>query len=362
MGPRQSGKTTLARKVFAHKPYVSLESLASREFAENDPSGFLSQFPDGAVIDEAQHAKNLLSEIQTWSDLDGRMGLFILTGPQNLSLVANVSQSLAGRNAMVELLPLSLAELRANGTPVRSFDEICCRGFYPALYSRALEPFDWLQSYITNYAERDARQLSVIQDLHSFTRFIGLCASRTAQLVNVASLANEAGIAQGTARAWLSVLETSYLIHWVQPHHSNFGKRLTKSAKLYFTDVGLAASLLGIRTPEHCRIHPLRGALFENLVMIEFLKARLNLGSKEKLYFWRDHLGTEVDIILERGGHLAGIEIKSAPLVPSDAFGSLRLWRKYASAHSIETHCGLVYGGQAQYEREGVSFLPWNAL
>jgi uncharacterized protein len=361
-GPRQSGKTTLARFVFDGRPYVSLESLATRQFAENDPARFLAQFPNGAVIDEAQHAQNLLSELQTLTDIDGRMGLFVLTGSQNLSLVARVTQSLAGRNAIIELLPLSLAELRQNNKVIGAFDDVLCKGFYPAIHHRKVTAYDWLLSYITSYVERDARQISAIQNLSVFTRFVSLCAARTAQLVNVAALANEAGIAEGTARTWLSILETCYLIHWVRPHHENFGKRLTKSAKLYFTDVGLCAALVGIQTPEHCHVHPLRGALFETLVIGEFLKARCNNGKRETLYFWRDHLGVEIDLILEKQGALAAIEVKSSISLASDAFKNLTVWKKYASSRRTALYSGVVYGGQAQFETDEVSVLPWGLL
>ncbi len=359
-GPRQSGKTTLVRAVLDGKPYLSLESPGEREFAQNAPHDFLRRFPDGAVIDEAQRAPALLSELQSVIDADGRMGLFVLTGSHNLSLLEGVMQSLAGRNGILELLPLSLAELRPEGLAPKQIDDLLLKGFYPALYARPVTAYDWLQSYIVTYAERDARQLRAIEDLNAFQRFLRLTAVRTGQLLNIASLASDSGVAERTARNWLSILETCYLIHYVRPHLNNFGKRLIKMPKLYFYDVGLAAALLGIQTAEQIATHPLKGALFETMVVNEFLKARRNAGRRDQLYFWRDNIGTEVDLVLEQGQALAGIEIKSGSRVASDATVSLRKWQKYAG--SVTTYLGVVYGGEEVYAREGVSVLPWRNL
>lgn len=359
-GPRQSGKTTMVKAELPDKPYVSLESPAEREFAQRAPHDFLRRFSNGAVIDEAQRAPDLLSELQTVVDADGRMGLFVLTGSQNLSLLQSVTQSLAGRNGILELLPLSLAELRDQKLSPPTQEDCLHRGFYPALHARAVLPHDWLQSYLITYVERDARQLSVIQDLNLFQRFVRLTAARTGQLINMAGLANDAGVSEYTTRSWLSILETCYLIHYLRPHFNNFGKRLIKMPKLYFTDVGLAASLLGIQTPDQLAAHPLKGALFETMVVNEFLKARRNAGLREQLYFWRDNIGTEVDLVLERGQALAGVEIKSGSQVAGDAAAALRKWRKYAG--DTETHLGIVYGGTEAFEREGVSALPWQLL
>lgn len=359
-GPRQSGKTTLVRGLLSDRPYVSLESPAERDFARSDPRGFLARFPDGAVIDEAQNAPEVFSELQGVVDLSGRMGRFVLTGSQNLSLVANVAQSLAGRNALVELLPLSLAELRDAGLAVAQLPVMLQRGFYPALYSRDVDPYTWLENYILTYLERDARQLSAIQDLTAFQRFLRFTAARTGQLLNVANLAADAGIAERTARNWLTILETCYLIHFVRPHLRDFGKRLVKMPKLYFHDVGLAAALLGVSRPEQAALHPLRGALFETLVVGEFIKARRNAGKAEALHFWRDNIGVEVDLILERGGELAAVECKAGTAVADDAFRNLRLWRKYAAAETA--HLGLVYGGDENFSRSGISVLSWKSL
>ena len=359
-GPRQSGKTTLVRAVISNKPYLSLESPAEREFAQSAPHDFLKRFPDGAVIDEAQRAPALLSELQSVIDTDGRMGLFVLTGSHNLSLLAGVAQSLAGRNGILELLPLSLAELRPEKLAPRRAEDMLLKGFYPALYARPVSAYDWLQSYIVTYAERDARQLSAIQDLNAFQRFLRLTATRPGQLLNTAGLASDSGVSEYTTRQWLSILETCYLIHYVRPHLNNFGKRLIKMPKLYFHDVGLAASLLGIQTAEQIAAHPLKGALFETMVVNEFLKARRNAGRRDQLYFWRDNIGTEIDLVLEQGQALAGVEIKSGSRVASDATVSLRKWQKYAG--KTQTYLGVVYGGDDAYEREGVSAMPWRHL
>ena len=363
-GPRQSGKTTLVRTLLPGKPYVSLEAPAQREFARQQPAEFLRQFPDGAVIDEAQNAPELFSQMQGVVDASGQMGLFVLTGSQNLSLISRVTQSLAGRTALVELLPLSIAELRDAKLLDERYASHLVKGFFPAIYSRSLEPHEWLQGYLVTYAERDARQLAAIQDLSAFQRFLKLTAARTGQLLNMQSLASDAGVADKTVKHWLSILETCYLIHYVRPHFAHFGKRLIKAPKLYMTDVGLAAALMGIQTEAQAQTHPLRGALFETLVVNEFLKTRCNLGLREPLYFWRDNIGTEVDLIVERGNEIAAVEIKSGISVASDAFGNLNKWQKYATerGHFSTIHRGLVYGGETRFTREGVDVMPWAGL
>ena len=363
-GPRQSGKTTLVRQLLAHMPYVSLEAPAQREFARSQPAEFLRQYPNGAVIDEAQNAPELFSEMQGVVDASGRMGQFVLTGSHNLSLLSNVTQSLAGRTALVELLPLSIAELRDAKLLGTGYAGHLIKGFYPALYSRVLEPYEWLHAYLVTYAERDARQLAAVQDLGTFQRFLKLTAARTGQLLNMQSLASDAGISDKTVKHWLSVLETCYLVHFVRPHFANFGKRLTKSPKLYMTDVGLACALLGIQTAEQIENHPLRGALFETMVVNEFLKNRANTGVREPLYFWRDHIGIEVDLILERGTEVAAIEIKSGMTVASDAFGNLQKWKKYATERGnfSAIYPALVYGGDARFVRDGTDVMGWRGL
>jgi predicted AAA+ superfamily ATPase len=363
-GPRQSGKTTLVKSLYPDRPYVSLEAPVNRDFARQAPFDFLRQFPDGALIDEAQHAPQLFSQIQDVVDADGRMGLFVLTGSQNLSLISGVAQSLAGRTAVVELPPLSLAELRDVDSVRNDYTHHLVQGFFPALHARDVDAHEWLQSYLITYVERDARQLAAIQDLSAFQRFLRLTAARTGQLLNMQSLASDVGVSDKTVKHWLSILEACYLVHFVRPHSANFGKRLVKMPKLYMTDVGLAASLIGIRDESQARTHPLRGALFETLVVNELLKNRMNAGLRESLHFWRDNIGTEVDVVLERAGAIAAVEIKSGLTVASDAFSNLDKWRKYAAGQGgfSAVHPALVYGGQARFTRDGVDVMPWSAL
>lgn len=362
-GPRQSGKTTLAQLAFADKPYVSLETPDDREFAHNDPRGFLARFPAGAIIDEVQHVPALLSWIQTEVDARQQMGRYVLTGSQNLSLMAHIGQSLAGRSALIQLLPLSLAELGAAGrlsTDEQALDATLLRGGYPSLYARPVAPARWYADYVMSYLERDVRQITQVHDLSAFQRFLKLCAGRTGQLLNLASLAVETGIAQSTARAWLSVLQASYVVFLLPPHHRNLGKRVVKTPKLYFIDTGLAASLLGITEPAQLAPHPLRGALFETLVVSEFLKARFNAGWPSNLYFWRDNVGLEVDLLLETPEALLPVEIKSTATVRGELFAGLRKWCAVAAAagDAVDTP-RLVCAAPDNHHREGIAVRRW---
>jgi predicted AAA+ superfamily ATPase len=359
-GPRQSGKTTLSRIAFPDKPYVNLEAADERAFAQQDPRGFLARFPDGAIIDEAQSVPELFSYIQPLVDEDQRPGRFVLTGSQNFGLLAKITQSLAGRVGILHLLPLSLGEFRAGGIEIVDIDDCLYRGFYPALSRSDLEPYAWHASYVTTYLERDVRQVTNVQDLRVFQRFLALCAARTGRMLNLASLAADCGIAQSTARAWLSVLEASYVVHLLQPHHENLGKRVVKTPKLYFHDVGLAAFLMGIQDRAQLATHAARGALFETFVIGEFLKSRFNAGLRSNLYFWRDNIGTEVDALVEDGRGLFPIEIKSGRTYQSDFVRSLRLFANYAGKRAFGA--GLVYGGDDSYVREGVTVRSWRDL
>ena len=356
-GPRQSGKTTLVRAAFADKPYVSLETPDEREFAETDPRGFLARWPQGAIIDEVQHVPALFSWIQTDVDDAGQMGRYVLTGSQNFALMANISQSLAGRSALVQLLPLSINELASAKQLPLDLDRMILRGGYPALYARKLNPAHWLADYTMSYLERDVRQITQVHDLSTFQRFLRLCAGRTGQLLNQSNLAQEAGIAQSTARAWLSVLEASYIVFLLPPHHRNLGKRVVKMPKLYFLDAGLAASLMGIHTPEQLSIHPLRGALFETLIVGDFLKARYNTGFPSNLYFWRDNVGLEVDLLLEEADGLCPVEIKSSATITDDLLKGLRKW--LAVAGDMARTPRLVHAGPESYVRSGIDMRRW---
>ncbi len=356
-GPRQSGKTTLARAVFADKPYVSLENPNELAFAVEDPKGFLRRFESGAVFDEAQRWPELFSWLQGMVDENPAPGRFVITGSQQFGLLAGVSQSLAGRAGMTHLLPLSLAEIPGLKEQRFSLDTTMITGGYPALYSREVASADWFASYVATYVERDVRQVLKIQDLSTFQRFLRLCAGRNGQLLNLTVLAGEAGISHSTARAWLSVLESSYLVHLLPPYYRNFGKRLVKSPKLYFLDVGLACWLLGIRSAETLALHPLRGALFESLVVSEFIKARYNKGIPADLYFWRDNNGVEADLVFETGAKLQPVEIKSGSTVTTDYIKAGQRAGRFANGDAELPW--LIYGGDESYERSGVKVIGW---
>lgn len=329
-GPRQSGKTTLARQAFPAHAYVSLEELDRRAAAIADPRGFLAQFDGGVVIDEVQHAPSLLSFLQSTVDARRDMGRFVLTGSQNLLLSSQVGQSLAGRAAYLELLPLSYGEI-AQRLDRASLDDVLVTGHYPALYDRPLQPADWHASYLATYVERDVRQISRIADLMLFQRFMRLMAARCGQLLNLSSLAADLGIAQTTARDWLAVLEASYIVFRLPPYHGNFGKRLVKMPKLYFLDVGLASHLLGIDGAQAMNSNPMRGPLFENMMVVEYLKHCRNAGLNHGLYFWRDNVGNEVDLLIDRAGVLWPVEFKSGATLQREWCKPLVRWADHAA-------------------------------
>jgi uncharacterized protein len=359
-GPRQSGKTTLAKALFADKPYISLEDPSERAFAQDDPRGFLARFKNGAVFDEAQRWPDLFSYLQGMVDADRVPGRFVLTGSQQFGLLAGISQSLAGRVGMCSLAPLSYLELPIATRGAMSLERWMLTGAYPALHSTpALAP-DWFASYVATYVERDVRQLTKVQDLSLFQRFLRLCAGRTGQLLNLSALANETGITQNTAKSWLTVLEASYIVHLLPPYHNNFGKRLVKSPKLYFLDTGLAAWLLGLREPEQLVLHPLRGALFENLIVSEALKSRYNQGQPTELYFWRDNNGLEADLLFETPYGLQTIEIKSGKTVTPDTIRAGQKSIRYAAGQALAPW--LAYGGDETYLRSEVQLIAWRQL
>jgi uncharacterized protein len=359
-GPRQSGKTTLARRVLADRPYRSLEDPDVRALAVDDPRGFLAQLPDGAVLDEVQRAPDLFSYLQTHVDQDRRMGLFLLTGSQQFGLLSQVTQSLAGRSAFVELLPLALGELQAAGRTGRQLDTVLFTGGYPALYDRPVEPRHWFAAYVTAYVERDVRQLLKVQDLDSFQRFVRLCAGRSGQILNLSALATDCGITHNTAKAWISVLEASYVLFLLQPHHANFNKRLIKSPKLYFHDTGLLCWLLGIQAPEQLAVHPLRGSVFESFVISELRKLFLNRGEPPPFFYWRDSNGNEVDLLIERADGLVPVEIKSGQTLNRDYFVGLERWM--ALAGPLARDPALIFGGEGRQERRGVRIFGWEQL
>lgn len=355
-GPRQSGKTTLCRKLFSNKPYANLESPDVRQFAIDDPRGFLAQYPDGAILDEIQRAPDLASYIQPMVDEDQRAGLFILTGSQQFEVSNTVNQSLAGRSALVKLLPLTIPEIQSIA-PLPDIDSLLYHGFYPRIWDKQLNPTQALGDYYETYIERDLRQLVTIKDLNRFQRFIKLCAGRTGQLLNASSLANDAGISHTTAGNWLSLLEASYIIFLLQPYHRNISKRLVKTPKLYFYDTGLAAFLLGIENETQVSRDPLRGSLFENLVVAEALKHRFNYGRKSNLYFYRDSKGNEVDLLIVSGPDLFPIEIKAGMTITRDYFKGLNHFIKLFHER-IPAGSGLVYAGNTQQSRTDISIVP----
>jgi uncharacterized protein len=330
-GPRQSGKTTLARTAFPGHAYVSLEDPDVRQRVAADPRGFLAVNVNGVVLDEAQRVPELLSYLQTAVDTDRRPGRYIVTGSQNLLLSAAVGQSLAGRAAYLELLPLSYTEGAAVFDGL-TLDELLLRGAYPAVHSTDVLAADWQASYAASYLERDVRQLSRIGDLLQFQRFMRMMAARCGQLLNLNAVAGDLGIAQTTARDWLGVLEATYVSFRLLPFHGNFGKRLVKTPKLYFHDTGLAAWLLGITDAATMNAHPMRGALFENLCVTEYVKHLRHTGAAGTPFFWRDNIGNEVDLLIERAGTLQPVEFKSGATFQTEWLRSLHTWQRHAAS------------------------------
>jgi predicted AAA+ superfamily ATPase len=359
-GPRQSGKTTLAQTTFAAKPYVSLEDLDTRAFATEDPRGFLARYPQGAILDEVQRCPALFSYLQTRVDADQRMGEFVLTGSQQFGLLSNLTQTLAGRVGLIQLLPFSTQELQQGGVAINDLNDLLWRGLYPPLYDRDLAPAQWFSNYVMSYVERDVRQLIEVQNLSLFQRFLKICAARCGQLLNMSAMANDCGVTHKTIAAWLSVLEAGYVVFLLQPHHQNFGKRLVKTPKLYFHDTGLAAYLMGIADAGHLGIHSARGALFENWVISELLKHRFNQGLASNLYFWRNNTGDEVDVVIEQGDKLQPVEIKSGQTFHADFLSGLNNWTRYAGNAALPAH--LVYGGDDAMVRSGVQVHSWRDL
>lgn len=358
-GPRQSGKTTLARAAFPNYTYVSIEDPDVRLRLHADPRGFLAALRGGAILDEAQRAPELLSYLQTAVDAGRGMGRFVVTGSQNLLLTAAVSQSLAGRAGYLELLPLAYAEA-AVAFDRMSLNQFLVTGGYPALHQRGVSAADWHASYVASYLERDVRQISRVADLLQFQRFMRLMASRTAQLLNLNAVANDLGIAQTTARDWLSVLEASYIVYRLPPFHTNYGKRLVKAPKLYFYDSALAAWLLGVTDARAIDAHPMRGALFENMLIGEYLKYCRHNGLANGLYFWRDNIGTEVDLLIERSGQLWPVEMKSGATFHAEWLRGMHAWQRHAAAarQGVPVLISAVPGA---FEHQGVQAINWRA-
>ena len=361
-GPRQSGKSTLCRGLFPRLPYANLEAPDVRAFATDDPRGFLAQFPGGAVIDEVQRAPELPSYLQGIIDAAPSPGRWILTGSQNFALLNSVGQSLAGRSAVLHLLPLARSEVLRFRNHPDTLEETLLAGGYPRIFDRQLDPSDWLRAYVATYIERDVRSISNIGDLVTFQRFVELCAGRTGQLLNYSSLAADCGVSQPTAKAWLSVLETSFIAFRLPAFHTNLRKRLVKMPKLHFHDTGLACWLLGVRTSDQLRSHPLRGALFETWVVSEILKHRENRGEAGGLSFYRDRHAAEVDLIIESAGRLTLVEAKAAQTASSSLFAGARRVRDRISEPSRPCDIVLAYGGREAQRRSDSRLVPWTRL
>ena len=354
-GPRQSGKTTLCRETFPHLTYINLEAPDEREFAERDPRGLLDRIGSGAILDEIQRVPDFLSYLQVWADERRENSLCILTGSEQFKLSDAINQSLAGRVAPLRLLPFSLAE-RRRAKPEETIDELLYRGFYPRILDQDLEPRQAYAAYFETYVERDLRQLAEIRNLSSFRRFVRLCAGRVGQLANLSSLGADAGVTHPTAREWLTLLEASYIAFTLPPYFANIRKRLVKSPKIYFYDVGLASYLLGIEHPEQIATHPLRGALFENMVVVEALKFGFNRGVSPNLSFFRDSQGLECDLLMETGHGTAAIEIKSGATITPDAFGALRQVGELIPNLSMKA---VVHGGADRQSRSVGEAVPF---
>jgi predicted AAA+ superfamily ATPase len=359
-GPRQSGKTTLLRNIFKDYQYISLEDPNNRSFATDDPVGFLKKYNDQIILDEAQQAPQLFSYIQTIVDESKKMGQFILSGSQNFQLLNNITQSLAGRVALFKLLPFDFGEMKSGKLLAEDFSEACVKGFYPAIFDRDIDPTIFYANYIQTYVERDVTELTNIRDTRQFRTFLGLCAARVGQLMNLNSLANECGISQPTARAWLSILESSYIIFQLQPFFQNFNKRIVKSPKLYFYDTGLLCHLLGLRNTDTLVESSAKGNIFENLIVAEFFKQNEHRYLHKDYWFWRDSNGHEVDLLTQNGNVLDIFEIKSTQTIMSDQFKGMSFFSDLAQ-NKVGKQT-LIYGGKDDQDRTLQTVLGWRNI
>jgi predicted AAA+ superfamily ATPase len=360
VGPRQSGKTTLAKSVFPKADYVSLEDPDIREFAVKDPRGFLANHNKSVIIDEVQRVPNLFSYIQSIVDKKKTAGQFILTGSQNILLHQNISQTLAGRVAILKLLPFSLEELENSVYKMKQSEEYMIKGFYPRIYDKRIQPADWYPNYIQTYVERDVRLIKNISDLMTFQKFVKMCAGRIGQILNLSSLGNDCGINHNTAKDWLSILESSYIIFLLKPYYKNFNKRLIKMPKLYFYDTGLASSLLGIQNKNQLNTHYLKGSLFESFILSEMVKNMFNKGIEPNYYYWRDKVGHEIDCIAEKANGTLQIEIKSGKTIADDYFIGLKYWAKLTKNGNKNSY--LIYNGDEDQKRTYANVVSWNNI
>lgn len=361
VGPRQSGKTTLAKQIFPKKPYLSFETPSTRNFFESDPNGFLHQHRNGAIFDEAQRVPELFSYLQGVIDESDKRGRFILTGSNNFALQENITQSLAGRIAYIDLLPFSINEIQSQKKlPYKNgAHSFILRGGYPEVATKNVSTQNWFASYIRTYVERDVRQLKSIDNLAKFEKLLLLCAGRTGQLLNMSNLSIEVGVKMDTIQSWLGVLQSSFIIHLLKPYHVNFNKRVVKTPKLYFYDTGLACALLGIHSENDLRFHHMRGGLFENMVINELLKNRFNKGKRSNLFFWRDNTGNELDVIIDNGKQMIPVEIKSGATVTDEFFRGINFWQKISG----KKNGIIVYGGNdIQQRSNNVTVMSWKTV
>lgn len=358
-GARQSGKTTLVKEVFGSKPYVTLENLDTRRFALQDPRGFLSSYPNGAVLDEVQRCPELFSYLQEVLDNSTEKGMFILTGSNNFLLQENITQSLAGRVAFLNLLPFSIQELKENNLLPTTTEELLLNGFYPPIYDQKIPVNDWCPNYIRTYIERDVRQIKNVSDLIVFERFIRLLAGRTGQEFNASSLAVETGVDVKTIQSWVGILESSFIIYLLKPHYNNFKKTIVKRPKIYFYDTALVCTLLGILTVSHLETHPAKGSIFESMIITEFVKMRTNKALPINLYYWRDKAGHEIDLIVDDATNLLPIEIKSGKTINSDFFKNLDYFKKITG---FEKSLLLYNGDLSQQRTNGTIVMNWKEI
>jgi uncharacterized protein len=357
-GPRQSGKTTFARMLFPAKPYISLENVDIRSQALADPRAFLERYKKGAILDEVQRVPELFSYLQQILDETKTKGLFILTGSNQFLLQENISQTLAGRVAYIELLPFDYQEICLITKRQLPLNKILFTGGYPAIYNRRLKAAEWFSNYIRTYIDRDVRQIKNIGKISTFNKFLKLCAARSGQLLNMSNLSVESGVDNKTVQSWLSVLQSSYVIHLLQPHHTNFNKRLVKMPKLYFFDTGLLCALLEISNEKMLELHPQRGSIFENYIINEMIKQRYNMGLQSNLFFWRDSKGMEIDVIEQEGSKLLATEIKSGITMQDNFFKNLAYWNKLSGNKAGR----LIYAGNDDYKYRSFDVAGWKSV
>ena len=357
LGPRQSGKTTLSKKVFTNYEYVSFEDYDVREFAENDPRGFLDRYKENIIFDEIQRVPKIISYLQTHVDKQNKNGTIIITGSHNFLLMEQISQSLAGRVGITKLLPFSIKEIEMLNI---GKENMIFNGLYPRIYDQEIRAETYYKNYISTYIEKDIRQIKKITKLDVFIKFMKLLAGRTGQELNLASLGEECGVSHNTILEWISVLEASFIVYRLKPFYKNYNKRLVKKPKLYFTDTGLVCSLLGIKKKEELDYHFLKGAIFETFIINEVLKANYNIGEKYELFYWRDNHKKEIDLIIDFGIRQYGVEIKSSGTVSEKYFDGLKYWRELTQTNNDDLY--LIYGGAENMKRNEMNVVSWNNI